>query len=190
MAHAIFFRSAAILKVLVRPNWFSNLSEPWVKESRHANFGAIQAIFLQLSWSQHKLAHSCQGRGQRSNGAINRNIHLFRSFCRGISNLVTPSLTVAERDFFKVPKVRLRGHWHVCLIDCLYSCTYILTFAFWLVQADHIMNNRNGKNHQSLLSFNLFFSNRNQALNTPARLGSSTTCDVLVSPSNMGSRNR
>ena len=28
MAHAIFFRSAAILKVLVRPNWFSNLSEP------------------------------------------------------------------------------------------------------------------------------------------------------------------
>ena len=67
-----------------------------MKESRHANFGAIQAIFLQLSWSQHKLAHSCQGRGQRSNGAINRNIHLFRSFCRGISNLVTPSLTVAE----------------------------------------------------------------------------------------------
>ena len=66
-----------------------------MKESRHANFGAIQAIFLQLSWSQHKLAHSCQGRGQRSNGAINRNIHLFRSFCRGISNLVTPSLTVA-----------------------------------------------------------------------------------------------
>ena len=62
MAHAIFFRSAAILKVLVRPNWFSNLSEPWVKESRYANFGAIQAIFLQLSWSQHKLAHSCQGR--------------------------------------------------------------------------------------------------------------------------------
>ena len=61
-----------------------------MKESRHANFGAIQAIFLQLSWSQHK------GRGQRSNGAINRNIHLFRSFCRGISNLVTPSLTVAE----------------------------------------------------------------------------------------------
>ena len=67
-----------------------------MKESRHVNFGAIQAIFLQLSWSQHKLAHSCQGRGQRSNGAINRNIHLFRSFCRGISNLVTPSLTVAE----------------------------------------------------------------------------------------------
>ena len=67
-----------------------------MKESRHANFGAIQAIFLQLSWSQHKLAHSCQGRGQRSNGAINRNKHLFRSFCRGISNLVTPSLTVAE----------------------------------------------------------------------------------------------
>ena len=29
-----FYRSAAILKVLVRPNWFSNLSEPWVKESR------------------------------------------------------------------------------------------------------------------------------------------------------------
>ena len=28
-----------------------------MKESRHANFGAIQAIFLQLSWSQHKLAH-------------------------------------------------------------------------------------------------------------------------------------
>ena len=96
MAHAIFFRSAAILKVLVGPNWFLNLSEPWVKESRHANFGAIQAIFLQLSWSQHKLAHSCQGRGQRSNGAINRNKHLFRSFCRGISNLVTSSLTVAE----------------------------------------------------------------------------------------------
>ena len=65
-----------------------------MKESRHVNFGAIQAI--QLSWSQHKLAHSCQERGQRSNGAINRNIHLFRSFCRGISNLVTPSLTVAE----------------------------------------------------------------------------------------------
>ena len=96
MAHAIFFRSAAILKVLVRPNWFSNLSEPWVNESRHANFGAIPAIFLQLSWSQHKLAHSCQGRGERSNGAINRIKHLFRSFCRGISNLVTPSLTVAE----------------------------------------------------------------------------------------------
>ena len=67
-----------------------------MKESRHANFGAIHAIFLQLSWSQHKLAHSCQGRGQRSNGAINRNKHLFRSFCRGISNLVTSSLTVAE----------------------------------------------------------------------------------------------
>ena len=28
MAHAILFRSAAILKVLVGPNWFSNLSEP------------------------------------------------------------------------------------------------------------------------------------------------------------------
>ena len=67
-----------------------------MKESRHANFGAIQGIFLQLSWSQHKLAHSCQGRGQRSNGAINRNKHFFRSFCRGISNLVTPSLAVAE----------------------------------------------------------------------------------------------
>ena len=67
-----------------------------MKESRHANFGAIQAIFLQLSWSQHKLAHSCPGRGQRSNGAINRNKHFFSSFCRGISNLVTPSLTVAE----------------------------------------------------------------------------------------------
>ena len=90
------FRSAAILKVLVGPNWFSNLSEPWVKESRHANFGAIQAIFLQLSWSQHKLAHSCQGRRPRSNRAINRTKHFFRSFCRGISNLVTPSLTVAE----------------------------------------------------------------------------------------------
>ena len=38
----------------------------------------------------------CQGRGQRSNGAINRNKHLARSFCRGISNLVTLSLTVAE----------------------------------------------------------------------------------------------
>ena len=49
-----------------------------MKESRHANFGAIQAIFLQLSWSQHKLAHSCQGRGQRSNGAINRNIHFVK----------------------------------------------------------------------------------------------------------------
>ena len=73
MARAILFRSAAVCKVLVRPNWFSNSSEPWLKESRHANFGAIQAIFLQLSWSQHKLAHSCQGRGQRSNGAINRN---------------------------------------------------------------------------------------------------------------------
>ena len=67
-----------------------------MKASRHANFGAIQAIFLQLSWSQHKLAHSCQGRGQRSNGAINRNKYFVRSFCRGISNLVTPSLTVAE----------------------------------------------------------------------------------------------
>ena len=67
-----------------------------MKESRHVNFGAIQAIFLQLSCSQHKLAHSYQGRGQRSNGAINRNKHLFRSFCQGISNLVTPSLTVAE----------------------------------------------------------------------------------------------
>ena len=67
-----------------------------MKESRHANFGAIQAIFLQLSWSQHKLAHSCQGRGQRSKGAIKRNKHFFRSFCRSISNLVTPSLTVAE----------------------------------------------------------------------------------------------
>ena len=66
-----------------------------MKESRHVNFGAIQAIFLQLSWSQHKLAHSCPGRGQRSNGAINRNKDI-RSFCRGISNLVTPSLTVAE----------------------------------------------------------------------------------------------
>ena len=96
VVHALFFWSTAILKVLVRPNWFSNWSEPWVKESRHANFGAIQAIFLQLSWSQHKLAHSCQGRGQRSNGAINRNNHFVRSFCRGISNLVTLSLTVAE----------------------------------------------------------------------------------------------
>ena len=54
-----------------------------MKESRHANFGAIQAIFLQLSWSQHKLAHSCQGRGQRSNGAINRNIHLFQKLLSG-----------------------------------------------------------------------------------------------------------
>ena len=67
-----------------------------MKESRHANFGAIHAIFLQLSCSQQKLAHSCQGRGERSNGAINRNTHLFRSFGQGISNLVTPSLTVAE----------------------------------------------------------------------------------------------
>ena len=41
------------------------------ERKRHANFGAIQAIFLQLSWSQ-------QGRGQRSNGAINRNKHFFR----------------------------------------------------------------------------------------------------------------
>ena len=30
-------------------------------ESRHTNFGAIQAIFLQLSWSQHKWAHLCHG---------------------------------------------------------------------------------------------------------------------------------
>ena len=73
-----------------------------MKESRHVNFGAIHASFRQLSWSQHKLAHSCQGRGQRSNGAINRNKHLFRCFCRGISNLVTPSLTVAE---FSRPQV-------------------------------------------------------------------------------------
>ena len=51
-----------------------------MKESGHANFGAIQAIFLQLSWSQHKLAHSCQGRGQRSNGAINRNKHFSEAF--------------------------------------------------------------------------------------------------------------
>ena len=51
-----------------------------MNESRHANFGAIQAIFLQLSWSQHKLAHSCQGRGQRSNGAINRNKHFSEAF--------------------------------------------------------------------------------------------------------------
>ena len=48
-----------------------------MKESRHANFGAIEAIFLQLSWSQHKLAHSCQGRGQRSNGAINKQTNIF-----------------------------------------------------------------------------------------------------------------
>ena len=67
-----------------------------MKESRHANFGAIQAIFLQLSWSQHKLAQSCQERGQSSNGAINRNTLFFRSFGQGISNVVTPSLTVAE----------------------------------------------------------------------------------------------
>ena len=67
-----------------------------MKESRHANFGAIQAIFVQLSWSQHKLAHACQGRGQRSNGAISRNKHVAKRFCRGISNLVAPSLTVAE----------------------------------------------------------------------------------------------
>ena len=26
-----------------------------MKESRHANLGAIQAMFLQLSWSQHKV---------------------------------------------------------------------------------------------------------------------------------------
>ena len=56
-----FFRSAAILKVLVRPNWFSNLSEPWVKESRHVNFGAIHAIFLQLSCSQHKFIRHTSG---------------------------------------------------------------------------------------------------------------------------------
>ena len=73
------------------------------------NFGAIQAIFLQLSWSQHKLAHSCQGRGQRSNGAINRNKHFFRSFCLGISNFVTPSLTVAEL-FQKAKRWGMRGN--------------------------------------------------------------------------------
>ena len=53
-----------------------------MKESRRANFGATQAIFLQLSWSQHKLGHSCQGRGQRSNGAINRNT-FFQKFLSG-----------------------------------------------------------------------------------------------------------
>ena len=74
MAHAIFFRSAAILKVLVRPNWVSNLSEPWVKESDWGYFSSVIVVS-----SQHKLAHSCQGRGQRSNGAINRNKHFFRS---------------------------------------------------------------------------------------------------------------
>ena len=88
-----FVRSAAILKVLVQPNWFSNSSEPWVKEGRHANFGPIQAIFFKLSWPQHrhKLVHSCHGIGQRSNGA-NRNKQFSWSFCQGISNLVTPSL--------------------------------------------------------------------------------------------------
>ena len=36
-----------------------------MKESRHANFGAIQAIFLQLSWSHHKLAHSRESARER-----------------------------------------------------------------------------------------------------------------------------
>ena len=53
-----------------------------MKEGQHVNFGPIQAIFLELSWSQPKLAHSSHGRGQRSNGAINRNKHFFRSFER------------------------------------------------------------------------------------------------------------
>ena len=56
-----------------------------MKEGRHVNFGPIHAIFLQLSWSQHKLAHSCHGRGQRSNGAINRNKHYFlQKFLAGL----------------------------------------------------------------------------------------------------------
>ena len=63
---------------------------------------------VQLSWSQHKLAHSCHVRGQRSNGAINRSKHFFRSFCRGISNLVTPSLTVAEK-FTKEREIKREG---------------------------------------------------------------------------------
>ena len=54
-----------------------------MKESRHANFAAIQAIFLQLSLSQHKSPHSCHGRGQRSNGAINRNKHFVQKFLSG-----------------------------------------------------------------------------------------------------------
>ena len=56
-----------------------------MKEGQHVNFGPIQAIFVELSWSQPKLAHSCHGRGQRSNGAINRNKHFFRSFCRAVA---------------------------------------------------------------------------------------------------------
>ena len=49
------------------------------------NFGPIHAIFLELSWSQPKLAHSCHGRGQRSNGAINRNKHYFlQKFLAGL----------------------------------------------------------------------------------------------------------
>ena len=36
-------------------------------------------------------AHSCHRIGQRSNGAINRNKHFSKSFCRGFSNFVTPS---------------------------------------------------------------------------------------------------
>ena len=63
-----------------------------MKESRPANFGAIQTIFLQLSWSQHKLVHSCQVRRQRSNGAINRNKHFFSEVSVGAFHLVTPSL--------------------------------------------------------------------------------------------------
>ena len=93
-----------------------------MKESRHVNFGAIHAIFLQLSWSQHKLAHSCQGRGQRSNGAINRNKHFARRFCRGISNLVTSSLTVAElfqKEIWEAKKETMRegGHLSATSLD-------------------------------------------------------------------------
>ena len=80
---------------------------------RHVNFGPIQAIFLKLSWSQHKVARICQRIGQRSSASINRN----RSFRRGISNLVTPSLTVAElfqKEFYerKIETKRERGQKH------------------------------------------------------------------------------
>ena len=95
-----------------------------MKESRHANFGAIQAIFLQLSWSQHKLAHSCQGRGQRSNGAINRNIHLFRSFCRGISN-VGYSLSNSGRVTMRC---RLAGVIDLVAVDARYHLKCYVRF--------------------------------------------------------------
>ena len=77
-----FFRSAAILKVLLRPNFFQTVFELVRALSERK---PTCEFWSDSGWSQHKLAHSCQGRGQRSNGAINRNKHLFRSFCRGIS---------------------------------------------------------------------------------------------------------